>query len=149
MEKGATVHIIDLKDPINEDDDWDEWENFHIHHADVTKWTELRAAFDAAGTPDFVFANAGGPVDEIDSYFEEDKDADGNLRAPNYDCLSINTRGVLATIKLAWYKMKKAQKEGSIVITTSATAYFPEQGLPVWSATQNFVSPSTHSRPFI
>lgn len=138
--KGAAVHNIDVKRPGPEDDDWEDWENYHIHIADVTNWQQLRAAFDAAGVPDFVFANAGGPVGGVDEvFFEDHLDDEGRLTEPKYDFMAVNTRGTLATVKLAWSSMKKAKKEGSIVITGSSTGYFPEQALPIWSSAQSFV----------
>lgn len=134
------MHNVDLKQPGPEDDDWEEWKNYHIHIADVTKWEQLRAAFDKAGVPDYVFANAGGPVGgEDECYFEDDFDDQGRLMEPKYDFMTVNTRGTLATVKLAWSSMRRAKREGSIVITSSSTAYFSEQGLPIWSAAQNFV----------
>lgn len=129
-----------MKRPGPEDDDWEEWENYHIHLADVRKWEELRAAFDAVGVPDFVFANAGGPVGEDDTFFEDNFDDQGRLMEPKFDNMAVNTRGTLATIKLAWSKMRQAKKEGSIVITGASTGYFPEQGVPIWSSAQSFVS---------
>lgn len=143
--KGATVHNVDVKKPGPDDDDWEDWENYHIHLADVKIWEQLRGAFEAAGVPDFVFANAGGPVGgEDDTFFEDIRDETGRLVEPKYDFMAVNTRGTLATVKLAWSMMRQAKKEGSIVITGASTGYFPEQGVPIWSSAQSFVS---HQRP--
>lgn len=142
------MHNVDVKKPGPENEDWEDWEDYHIHLADVTKWEQLRAAFDAAGVPDFVFANAGGPVGiEDDVFFEDHYDDQGRLLEPTYDCMAVNTRGTLATVKLAWSMMRQAKKEGSIVVTAASTAYVPEQGVPIWSAAQSFVSRKATSPP--
>lgn len=146
--KGATVHNVDVKrpGPEHDDDEWGGWANYHVHLADVTEWAQLRAAFDAAGVPDFVFANAGGPVGaEDETFFDDHLDDQGRLAEPQYDNMAVNTRGTVATVKLAWSSMRKAKKEGSIVITGASLGYFPEQGLPIWSSAQSFVSPKTRA----
>lgn len=53
---------------------------------------------------------------------------------PTYPVLEVNLKAVLNFVKLAWSKMRKQGTGGSIVLTTSATAYAPEQSLPVYAA---------------
>lgn len=70
-----------------------------------------------------------------DSYDEQ-----GNLLEPSYSVIDTNFRGTLNFIKLALNSMKKNNIQGSIVITSSATAYSAEQSLPVYSGTKAAVS---------
>ncbi|KAL4916485.1 short chain dehydrogenase reductase [Aspergillus aurantiobrunneus] len=128
--KGATVHILDRNAPT--DDSYTSNPRLVFHNSDVSNWAALRATFDAVGAVDYVFANAG--VSESTNYFADTFDADGALQEPSYDVLDTNLRAVLNVVKLAWSSMKKHAKKGSIVITTSATAYAPEQSLPVYAA---------------
>ena len=79
-----------------------------------------------------VFANAG--VSERAAYFTDALDANGDLEEPPSTLLDINLTGVLYTVKLAWFTMKQQSSGGSIVITTSATAYVPWQSLAVYTS---------------
>ena len=94
--------------------------------------------FDAVGPVDFAFANAG--VSEETNYFADVLDAEGELQEATFSVLDVNLRGVLNFVKLAWSTMRKHNIQGSIVITTSATAYAPEQSLPVYAAGKLAVS---------
>lgn len=69
-------------------------------------------------------------------------DENGNLLEPTYNVIDTNFRGTLNFIKLALNNMKKNSIEGSIVITSSATAYSAEQSLPVYSGTKAAVGGS-------
>ncbi|KNG46670.1 aristolochene synthase [Stemphylium lycopersici] len=60
----------------------------------------------------------------------------GNLLEPSYKVIDVNLRGTLNFIKISLHLMKKNAIAGSIVITSSATAYLPEQTLPVYSGTK-------------
>ncbi|MCJ1249458.1 Short-chain dehydrogenase/reductase prx4 [Trapelia coarctata] len=79
-----------------------------------------------------VFANAG--VSEEMDYFEDTFDESGQLQEPRYAVVEVNLRAVLNVIKLSLRAMRKQTTGGSIVLTASATAYVPEQSLPVYSA---------------
>ena len=101
----------------------------------------LRSIFAEVGRLDYVFANAG--VSETENFLadilEDGTEKDGastmnRLKEPTYPLFEVNLRGVLNTIKLAHHSMKRFGLRGSIVITSSATAYAPEQSLPVYSA---------------
>lgn len=81
---------------------------------------------------DYAFANAG--VSEETNYFADDLDDEGRLREPAYRVLDVNVRAVYNFVKLAWSQMRKNKVAGSIVITTSASGYAPEQSLPVYSS---------------
>ena len=79
-----------------------------------------------------VFANAG--VGETTNYFKETFDEAGQLLEPPSDLLDVNLKGMLNVIKLSWFSMKRQGTGGSIVITTSGTAYVPWQSLAVYSS---------------
>lgn len=84
------------------------------------------------------FANAG--ISEVTNTFSDSFDGEGLLSEPSYDVIDINFRSVVNFVKLAWHSMKIHGVGGSIVITTSATAYAPEQSLPVYAASKIAVS---------
>ncbi|KAL2822605.1 short chain dehydrogenase reductase [Aspergillus granulosus] len=128
--KGATVHILDRNAPT--DDSHRTNSRLVLHTCDISDWVELREAFRTIGAVDYVFANAG--VSESADYFADTRDTDGQLQEPSYDVLETNLRGVLNVVKLGWSSMRENKIKGSIVITTSATAYAPEQSLPVYAA---------------
>ncbi|KAI1325884.1 short chain dehydrogenase reductase [Xylariaceae sp. FL0255] len=130
ISKGATVHNIDVKEPST-DEKVDELPNLYFHQSDVSNWVDLRSTFDAIGPVDFVFANAG--VTERPNFFEDTFDDAGQLAEPSRELMNVNLNGVLFTVKLAWNSMRRHKKQGSIVITTSASGYAPEQSLPVYS----------------
>lgn len=105
---------------------------------DTSNWSQLSEAFKKAGRVDIAIPNAG--VSETINYFQDSFDAAGNLQEPSSSILDVNYRGVLNFIKLALHCMRRQGNGGSIVITVSATAYAPEQSLPVYSATKHGVS---------
>ncbi|KAI3337965.1 short chain dehydrogenase reductase [Ustulina deusta] len=111
--------------------------------AAVSKWDELRAAFQKcvseSGHIDIAIANAG--VSEEYDYFEDREDENGELLEPPFGVIDVNFRSVVNFVKLAVSQMRKQKRAasltgGSIVITSSATAYTPEQNLPVYSASK-------------
>lgn len=79
-----------------------------------------------------VFANAG--VGETTNYFTDQVDDNGYLQEPPSTLIDVNLKGMLYVVKLSWYYMKRQQSGGSIVITTSATAYVPWQSLAVYTS---------------
>ncbi|KAF6809468.1 short chain dehydrogenase reductase family [Colletotrichum plurivorum] len=125
-QKGASVHLIDLNPPETD------VKGVQFHHCDITNWAELRSVFNAVGSINFAFANAG--TSEETDYFADKLEEDGLLAEPTYRVLDVNLRGVLNVVKLALSRMRADKTQGSIVITTSATAYAPEQSLPVYSS---------------
>lgn len=134
--KGAKVHVLDVNEPA--DSEHQEKTNLIMHHCNVTNWTNLRTKFEEIGHVDFAFSNAG--ISEEVNTFTDSWDAEGHLEEPSYDVLAVNLRGALNFIKLAWSTMKRNRTAGSIVITTSATAYAPEQSLPVYAGGKLAVS---------
>jgi NAD(P)-dependent dehydrogenase (short-subunit alcohol dehydrogenase family) len=149
-QKGAIVHALDITEPdpaLSHQDGAEEPAQpspgcIHFRKCDVAVWEDLRAAFAAAGPVDFAFANAA--VTERADYFADVFEDDGSdLLAPPDDSfqrvLDVNLRAVMFFVKLAWSTMRRNGTRGSIVITTSATAYAPEQSLPVYAATKTGV----------
>ncbi|KAM7188761.1 short chain dehydrogenase reductase family [Rhypophila sp. PSN 637] len=117
VEKGATVHILDLNPPEQA------IPSVRFHQCSVTNWAELRAAFDQICHLDYVFTNAG--TSEETDYFADSLDHDGLLAEPTYRVIDVNVRGS---------RMRADKTQASIVVTTNATAYAPEQSLPVYSS---------------
>ena len=134
--KGATVHVLDVSEP----DPTEPVEDIQFHSCDVSSWEDLRAAFAAVGRVDFAFANAA--VTEQRDYFSDVFDEDGQLCEPDasfHRVLDVNLKAVVYFVKIARSMMRRHGTHGSIVITTSATAYAPEQSLPVYAAAKTGV----------
>ena len=131
--KGAKAFILDLAPPTDGTPS-----GATFIKCDTTSWQELKAALKQTGHVDIAIANAG--VSEEYDYFEDRFDEDGELLEPKYKVIEVNYRGVLNFVKLATSCMRRQGKGGSVVITSSATAYSPEQSLPVYSATKLAVS---------
>lgn len=136
--KGASVHILDIHEPTCNLDVQDGGGIIYFRKCNVGSWDELRDAFDSVPSFEYVFANAG--VSEECDYFADTFDDTGRLLEPSYAVLDTNLRAVMNTIKLGWSLMRKRRTTGSIVITTSATAYAPEQSLPVYAGGKLAVS---------
>lgn len=137
VSKGAKTYILDLNAP--DDTASSLPPGIEFVQCDVTSWTELRDAFKRAKRIDIAVANAG--VSEDSDFLEDTFDEAGNLLEPRYNVLDVNYRAVLNFIKLSVSSMRSTGG-GSIVITSSATAYAPEHSLPVYSSTKLAVSPS-------
>lgn len=153
--KGAKVHVLD-RVPIDwsfdifmipgQVDDGTREEKLgsvphdaiEFHECDVTSWKQLTSVFKKIPHVDIAVANAG--VSEEVNYFEDVFDEAGELLEPQYSVLEVNVRSTINFIKLALSKFSKQGPGGSLVITTSATAYSPEQSLPIYSATKLAVS---------
>ncbi|KAK7178809.1 cytochrome P450 [Paraphaeosphaeria sporulosa] len=127
--RGAQVHILDINAP---DEHACKPRFFNFISCDIASWQDLKSAFSRIGHVDLVFANAG--VSEVTNYFHDTLDSNGDLVEPDMRLFDVNFRAVLNVVKLAWRAMKQQGTPGSIVITTSATAYAPEQSLPTYSS---------------
>jgi NAD(P)-dependent dehydrogenase (short-subunit alcohol dehydrogenase family) len=95
-------------------------------HVDVTAPSSIDAAFQQAGAPDIVVANAGGaiwgPVDEISA-------DDWNKT------IALNLSGVFHTVQAAARRMKP-RRRGAIVITASTNSYDGEASLLSYNASK-------------
>ncbi|KFX93709.1 hypothetical protein O988_06655 [Pseudogymnoascus sp. VKM F-3808] len=147
--KGAQVHVLDIV-PI--DEAFDIYEIPHqqsdpstqlppipagsiqFRQCDITNWKSLRDTFLSFKHIDIAVANAG--VSEDPGYFTDILDQEGQLKEPAHHVVDVNFRSVLNFTKLALRQFQKQQPGNSLVITSSATAYSPEQSLPVYSATK-------------
>lgn len=133
--KGAWVLNLDLNPPEKESQAPKNG-TIEYRRCDVSSWEQLTAAFQYAGNIDIAVANAG--ICEETNYFEDAFDGvTGNLIEPEYRVLDVNIRAVCNFTKLALSHFRKnSERAGSIVINSSATAYAPEQSLPVFSASK-------------
>ncbi|KXJ88216.1 short chain dehydrogenase/reductase [Microdochium bolleyi] len=129
LSNGASVVNVDLNDgPVSQSQDA---ASYQFVRANVTSWSELRAAFEHAvttfGVVDHVFANAG--IRNQTNLLEDDVDAQGLLAEPNLSCLQVNLVGVLYTVKLALHYIRRGSSPetgprwGSIILTASASSF--------------------------
>nr|AUW30993.1 putative short-chain dehydrogenase/reductase [Cladonia uncialis subsp. uncialis] len=127
---GAKVFILDLNKPEEEPDS----SLITYKKCNVTNWSELYSIFMSIDHIDMVFANAG--ISENEPFLQDDfaVDVEGCPLEPTYPVLDVNLRSVLNVIKLSWRIMKDQSEGGSIVLTSSSTAYSPEIGIPLYSA---------------
>ncbi|KAK1145137.1 hypothetical protein N8T08_004570 [Aspergillus melleus] len=128
---GAHVYILDRNPPQAE---LAVKRNISYCACDITQWSSVLAAYRSISRVDILVANAG--VSEEADYFHDSFDELGELVEPRYGALDVNLRGTLNVIKVALSMMRRSQTAGSIVITSSATAYSPEYSLPVYSASK-------------
>ncbi|RJE22733.1 short chain dehydrogenase [Aspergillus sclerotialis] len=147
--KGAQVHVLDIV-PI--DESFDIYEipgqpnghfpqptlssagSIQFRQCDVTDWNCLRDIFLSFKHIDIVVANAG--VSQDPDYFSDILDENGQLNEPAHRVVEVNFRSVLNLTKLALRQFQQQNPGSSLVITTSSTAYSPEQSLPIYSATK-------------
>ncbi|KAF2790404.1 NAD(P)-binding protein [Melanomma pulvis-pyrius CBS 109.77] len=116
---------------------------------DIASWPSLVQAFTTITTVhkcaiDIAIGNAG--VFETESYATQclaplsiEPSAWSTLEhmdAPTYGCVEVNLKGTLNFVMLAARVMRGQESGGSIVLTSSTTAYLPEQTVPVYSATK-------------
>ncbi|KAJ2998233.1 hypothetical protein NUW58_g386 [Xylaria curta] len=128
--RNAIVHALDISAPHPEDGPSPlSWRSRIV---DVSNWDQLATAFKDIGKVDIAIANAG---------ISEDFDFFTNIAypeapEPKYRCIDVNLKAVINFVHLALSAFEKHGNGGSIVLTTSATGYSPEQSLPVYSATK-------------
>ncbi|KAJ5786682.1 uncharacterized protein N7503_011894 [Penicillium pulvis] len=127
---GASVYLLDRQPAQDELS-----AKIQYIYCDITNWSDILAAFERVGNAvDILVANAG--VSEEVDYFQDVLDHEGKLVEPQYSVIEVNLRGTLNVIKVGLSLMRRNKVAGSIVITSSATAYSPEHSLPVYSATK-------------
>jgi NAD(P)-dependent dehydrogenase (short-subunit alcohol dehydrogenase family) len=95
-------------------------------HVDVTRRESLEAAFQAAGTPDIVIANAGVVVE---ANFLDYTAADWER------VIAVNLTGVFHTVQSA-ARVMKARRRGAIVLTASTNSYDGESLLTAYNASK-------------
>lgn len=129
-QKGAWVLNLDIHPPPSEQP-----EGIEFFQCDVSSWTSLLGAFRYAGDIDIAVSNAG-VSEEVDYFADTFDPTTGDLIEPEYQVLDVNLRAVVNFIKLSISHFRRRTCQGSIVITSSATAYAPEQSLPVYSGSK-------------
>jgi NAD(P)-dependent dehydrogenase (short-subunit alcohol dehydrogenase family) len=108
---------LDIQPPTNGDSSSVGWIK-----TDVSEWSSQLDAFKQViakhGRIDIVYANAG--IAEGEMALAEKLDAStGDPLEPSWSTVKINFIGVLITVKLALHYMKKSQRGGKIIMTTS------------------------------
>ena len=140
--KGCRVYMLDLNTPTDPSPP-----NSIFVECDTSSWSSVLSAFEGIERCDIAVANAG--VSENPPFFEDRYDDDGNLVDGTYEPIEVNLMGTFKFVKCAVSYMRRQWKErgegGSIVITASATAYAPEQSLPVYGASKAAVGPKPPS----
>ena len=140
--RGATVHILDRDAPRYETDQHNSFkptknEGLTYHTCELTSWSLLLDAFTAIGQVDIVVAKTS--VSQECDYFVDTFTETGKLAEPAYGVIQVNFKATLNVVKLALrvfctqWAGRIDMDGGSLVITTSATAYSPELSLPVYS----------------
>jgi NAD(P)-dependent dehydrogenase (short-subunit alcohol dehydrogenase family) len=121
---GAAVWIVDLE----KEKPAEVAASFGAHGraADVTDRASLEAAFEAAGAPDVVVANAGiGAPRELTATTAEEW----------HRTIGVNLTGVFYTVQLAAVRMKP-RRRGAIVLTASTNSFDGEAELIAYNASK-------------
>ncbi|KAI0516966.1 15-hydroxyprostaglandin dehydrogenase [Xylaria bambusicola] len=117
---------------------------------DVSSWTEQKAAFkavyDAVGRVDVVVANAGVAENArswvVPSIEEDDDELE---KEPALKVLDINLNGVVYSVKLAQYYMRRNTPDattgsrGAIICTASNVGLYPFPPAPLYAASKHAV----------
>ncbi|KAH7176356.1 3-beta-hydroxysteroid dehydrogenase [Dactylonectria macrodidyma] len=137
--KGWTVHILDFNQEAGVAAE-QSVAGSKFHQVDVTSWTSLSVAFDAAfaqaGRLDFVFANAG--VVERDNFYDT-PESDGIPPEPSQKTLDVNLNSVINQSYLALHYFRRSPHKGegaSLVMTASVGGLYPSQYCPIYSASK-------------
>ena len=151
--RGAGVHILDRDAPpagtVQDSPNSSEHGTRAYHPCELTSWSSLLDTFTTIGHVDIVVANAG--VSQETDYFADTFTAAGTLAEPTYSVIDVNLKATLNVVKLAlrafrrqWAGQTAVEGGGSLVLTSSATAYSPELSLPVYSASKLAVRGKRH-----
>ncbi|KAL5346199.1 hypothetical protein ACLOAV_008465 [Pseudogymnoascus australis] len=136
---GSKVVFGDLNEKAGNEIEATLGQNIVFQSCDVTKWDSLTRLFKTAvkefGIIDIVLANAGVP--EIEDFFADTFEANGDLQEPKYIVLDVNLKGVLATVKLAKYFFDKQNSPGSILLTSSTGGVTGDTYLPVYMTSKH------------
>jgi len=121
---GATVWIFDL--PAERPEEAAARIGARAAAADIRDRRSLEAAFDRAGAPDVVVANAG--IGREDGLTETSRELWDRT-------IAVNLTGVFETIQAAALRMKP-RRRGAIVITASTNSYDGEARLAAYNASK-------------
>jgi len=108
---------------------------------DITSWHAQRAAFASGiahfGRVDCVFANAG-IAEHGEQFFNDERDAEGELAAPDRRVVRVDLDAAADTVKLAIHYLRRNRGQGGgIVLTASLAGYLASAGAPVYSAAKH------------
>lgn len=135
---GSKVVIGDIRIPDSRE------AGFDYLLCDITNWSSLSAAMkttvDRYGSLDVLIANAG--IGEVEDFFQDELDEDGDLKAPRHSVVDVNLKGTMNCIKFAIHYMRKQANGGAIVITASSAGYMAEKKIPAYAATKHGVCTS-------
>lgn len=145
LERKARVFILDIQAPPA---DLGSAANPTFIRTDISSWPSLVGAFSAIAhvhhaSVDIAVGNAG--VEEDGAYLQqclrpapasETEWVALKAECPGYRAVEVNLQGTLNFVMLAARVMKGQRDGGSIALTGSATAYLPEQSIPVYCATK-------------
>lgn len=120
--------------------------DFHFHKTDVANYASMLSLFDETKrvfgrAADVVFANAG--IGERGQTFPvlDDLPSDDEMRREPSDgnkVVDIDLTGVIYTVRLAiWTMRKDGIKDGSVIVTASMAGYAGQPGLPVYNAAKH------------
>ncbi|KAF2823672.1 NAD(P)-binding protein [Ophiobolus disseminans] len=148
LERGAHVVDLDVSPPSQ---DIASSDRFTYIKTDTTSWASLIQAFSQISQQhdsfDIAIANAGLPGDAVyltkcltpgpqtAEEWEELANEEDEMNQM-YRVMDVNFKGTLNFVLLASRMMKRSEAGGSIVVTTSATSYFPEHSIPLYCATK-------------
>lgn len=150
LDHNARVFVLDVS-PLPENINS---EKLTYIETDISSWPSLVDAFAFITAThncqiDIAIGNAGVGEFELNAYLAQcltpapsDDSAWSKLKeegAPVQKCIEVNFKGTVNFVLLAARVMKRQPSGGSIVLTTSGTAYLPEQMLPIYSATKGAV----------
>ncbi|KAM5346059.1 hypothetical protein ACJ41O_009064 [Fusarium nematophilum] len=106
----------------------------HYYHCDVTSWRSVKGLYDKAvelyGSVDIVVANAG-VNEEAGAFYASNKSE------PSLAPVDVNIKGTFYTAILGMQYMQENKHGGSIVLTSSMAGYFPQFGLPLYTASKS------------
>jgi NAD(P)-dependent dehydrogenase (short-subunit alcohol dehydrogenase family) len=152
LERGAHVVNLDLAPPTA---DIPFSSRLSYIETDISSWSSLVHAFaivaDQHASLDIAIANAGlgGDTRYLENCLKLAPKSTEDWKAlaqeedemeSMWKTAGVNLKGTSNFIMLAARMMKRSNAGGSIVVTTSATAYIPEHSIPLYCATKAAVS---------
>jgi NAD(P)-dependent dehydrogenase (short-subunit alcohol dehydrogenase family) len=110
------------------------------YQCDLTSWPAQRTGFAAAakafGRLDAVLANVG--INERGhQFFDDARDADGELAEMDRAVMDVTFTANADTVKLAIHYLRKNERGGNIVMTSSMAGYIGNAGAPFYNAAKH------------